>query len=743
MPVTPRTTAPAIPYASSFANAVVLAVFLTRYLYVAESAAMGDTLWIVGLWLVALAVWAVAHWKRPLIAGSFNLLDLSVLLLAGGHVLSALVIVFTVGEKRAAINLAWEWTGILIGWILIRQAVLTTRFRRELIIGVIATATAVAGLGIYQHYVDFPRTAAKFGPLFDRLKEANAAEQASIQQQLAAEGIPNSGPGFILFEKRLRDSREPIGFFALANTLGGFLAVSLLLLGGYIVLVARPSAVKAWRILSWAIPLILMAWCLLLTKSRTAWVGTMAGMGLFLLGIWGVRISRRRLAIVLGTMIAVVGFALFLGQVGGLDRQVLTESTKSLQYRLQYWVATWPMVQDHFWLGVGPGQFRWQYLFYKLPEASEEIADPHNLFFDVAANGGMVAFAGLISLILITPFRAIMKNRTKSDEVETATVETPFDPFTRILVGITVAAWFWLLLFGVEDRLLVVLPLVLLVAWWLRRNAGSSREGESIFRIAAMAAWVTLLIHLLGAGGIGMPAISLLLLTLVALLDAPRGEEPRSPQSASGVTSIGIAVFSVICLVGLNVTAIQPHAIAEQRQRSGDEFVQRGQLERADAEYRLAAEADPFASEPRRRRAELAYRQVERGGFRSNESFLNAVGLMREAQARDPGGFQDDCRLGEWWLAKWQVTAGKQDAEEAVQSFRKAWVKYPTNALLMSDLVSALQAADQIPEAVTVAKRALDQDALNHQKQHVDRYLPDSVRQRLERLVESAPAAGS
>ena len=49
-----------------------------------------------------------------------------------------------------------------------------------------------------------------------------------------------------------------------------------------------------------------------------------------------------------------------------------------------------------FWLGVGPGNFAGPYLKYKLPQASEEIVDPHNLFLEVWAAGGFLAFLCLV-----------------------------------------------------------------------------------------------------------------------------------------------------------------------------------------------------------------------------------------------------------------------------------------------------------------------------------------------------------
>ncbi len=52
-----------------------------------------------------------------------------------------------------------------------------------------------------------------------------------------------------------------------------------------------------------------------------------------------------------------------------------------------------------FWLGVGPGNFAAPYLRYKLPEASEEILDPHNLFLEVWATGGFWALLALMAAV--------------------------------------------------------------------------------------------------------------------------------------------------------------------------------------------------------------------------------------------------------------------------------------------------------------------------------------------------------
>ncbi len=54
-----------------------------------------------------------------------------------------------------------------------------------------------------------------------------------------------------------------------------------------------------------------------------------------------------------------------------------------------------PVSSPFFWWGVGPGNFGGPYLKYKLPESSEEILDPHNLFLEVWATAGFWALLAL------------------------------------------------------------------------------------------------------------------------------------------------------------------------------------------------------------------------------------------------------------------------------------------------------------------------------------------------------------
>ena len=728
-----RSTTGDEPVGLMLCGGLTLVLLLMRFFSVAESADRGETLWMVSFWLVALFLWVIVSWKSSCPISTPGWFGMGVALLAGGHVVSALIVVVTIGDKRAAINLAWEWIGVATGWFLLRQQCQFFLFRRELLAGLIAAGASIAGLGLYQHYVEFPSIAAKYGPMFDRLKVADPVEAAIIRNELVKEEIPVEGPSLTLFEKRLRDSREPIGFFALANNLGGFLSVCFILTVSVATSLWKSSDRTKWRrMVFWIAILILLSWCLLLTKSRTAWIGTAIGLCLQVLLTRNIKLTGMNWRLVLAVTVFLSVAGLGLGRFGGLDKQVLTEAPKSLQYRLQYWSATLPMIRDHFVFGVGPGQFRWNYLLYKLPEASEEISDPHNLLLDVAANAGLTAVLGLLTIVLFL-------SKTAVDLRHAAEISESFDRplmlyFVLCFVGMT---WVIFLFTGADDRLLILLPLAATLFWVIRRGLPLVYANSPEIALGWVSAAFGLLAHLCGAGGIGMPAICLLLMALIAAADGSRlGMAKCSGSPGFGNTAI-LGTVSFALFIAIFVTGIRPVSIANEKLFAGDQLVRRGMLDAADHEYMAAEAADRWSAEATRRRAELAYRRTQSDRFHSNDSFQTAVGLMRDVKLRDPTSFRDDVRLGAWWIERWYSTKDAKDAEEAVAAYERVRARYPTNASLMAELAFARDSAGFGDSAKEVARQSLQQDAINHERGHIDRYLTDQIRIRLESLLDS------
>jgi Tfp pilus assembly protein PilF len=63
------------------------------------------------------------------------------------------------------------------------------------------------------------------------------------------------------------------------------------------------------------------------------------------------------------------------------------------------------MIADHPWLGCGPGNFQEAYTRYKLPEASEEVADPHDFLLEVWATAGTPAAVALLAVLGLFAWR--------------------------------------------------------------------------------------------------------------------------------------------------------------------------------------------------------------------------------------------------------------------------------------------------------------------------------------------------
>ena len=70
-------------------------------------------------------------------------------------------------------------------------------------------------------------------------------------------------------------------------------------------------------------------------------------------------------------------------------------------FRLKLWQATWSMIRDHPWLGVGPDNFLYQYRGrYILPSAWQEpdLSHPHNFLLDHGSRLGILGLAAGIWL---------------------------------------------------------------------------------------------------------------------------------------------------------------------------------------------------------------------------------------------------------------------------------------------------------------------------------------------------------
>jgi len=263
--------------------------------------------------------------------------------------------------------------------------------------------------------------------------------------------------------------------------------------------------------------------------------------------------------------------------------------------------------------------------------------------------------------------------------------------------------------------------------------------------IALEAAIVALLVHLLGAGGIAMPAITQLLWLAWALRAACRtptvrvlDEKTPSESAWQGVMAGQIsAAGCVLAAGGLSLvcfwSALMPELLCRTALQAGDFEWGRRQFESAQARYREAAEVDRWAIEPVERLADLEYQRWQQ--TRLDGDFDTTIRRLRAVSDRLPFASRPLRRLGQAWLSRFDYSHSTDHARAAAESFAAAVERYPHHALLLSEWAIASDGAASNENAREAARRATRQDDINRNAGHSDKYLSAEIRSRMDGLA--------
>lgn len=718
---------------------LLVALYLCRLLVPAEGVEQGQTLWIAAAWLAygACRFWVI--WRS---GQKFNfhlgVVDLGVGALVAGHVLSALLVLTGTGDRRAALNGCWEWISIGIMWLLLKEALQRVETRRLISWCLLVSVITLAGLGIWQHFVWYPQQSRQLTELFELQSMLEAgralspAEKASYDQLRSVFGTDDlmlEAGGRQLLLSRTRDSREPIGRFALANSFAALLIIGWFGACDQVRQVFKYPRSRVTR-LAIGLAVVPISICLLLTKSRTAMLGVCTGL------LWlAVRLvlhsgPQRRLiwrwgGVFIGLSLGLVGVLILSG---GLDWQVLSEAPKSLAYRQEYWQSTWKMIQDHPFFGVGPGNFRQHYFAYKLPGASEEILDPHNLILDVWANGGILALAGLMILIGTWGWHLWSTPPVFPDDTSTVPSLLRAGSLAGLCTMSVTLAEEWLLE-GFFDQ-----NLIWLAVGWLGMHVYLSLciVATELSLPAALAAGTALLIHLLGAGGIGMPAILQLLLLLILLTSPAQLVRCRwSGRTLFLMTGMAAALF----LGALWSGVVPVVTVARLMDQGRAEAIIEHRPVVAEKYFREAAQADTLAAGPHMELAGLLFNRWQRTTGQNDELFAAAIQEQAAAQQRNPLAAKEYLTLSNWWLQRYERSPQAEFATAAVSAAETGVALYPNFSRLHAQLAKALHAANRSQKAAEAARRAMELDDLNRQRGHIDKVLPLQQREELLRIA--------
>lgn len=734
-------------------SVILLAGLLgARFFLPEESSASGETLWLVVLTLFYCALQHFLRWRNGEGPRRPDRIDMAMITLVAAHLISSMVVVLGEGQKRAAINMAWEWLSSLLIWFEFRK-----RFENghgsTLIRTVLSLAVVLGAYGIWQNQVEFKHNAAmvsEWDTLQQRevsLSRAETARLREVEEYLGPDFRTATGGARRMLIDRARSSTEPIGCFALANSFSGLLAVGLWLAMAVGVSLKRrplpddptfvPGLLQKWgpQVCSWGVYGVLII-CLVMTKSRTAYVGVVVAAGLLAFVTRTGKMFRQGSIAAITVALAAMALVSLALMTGLIDQQVISEAPKSLKYRLEYWVATSRLIVDHIWLGCGPGNFRPNYLHYKLPGASEEILDPHNMLLDVWANAGVVAWAGLLALLIWgvrTGWRAVVAESGPN------AVDRPL-PLLRWSEGVQAAlAGPALIIFEqvafrdqADGRMWFFLLAAPFVGGWVTSLSGGLKQAP------IWAAWIALSIHLCGAGGIAMPAIfqiwALLLACLVTppsrlLAEPAEGESSAQSSPMALPVSLGVALGCLALAIVCVRSTLLPNAlclakISEAMQTTATS----GRNERVAQQLIAAAEMDPLNPEP------WVLLMQFRARPESGEVTAAALEAGQEAIRRNPESPMTYELLGDLYAAV--EPPSELSRAEAVKWLREAVKRYPNSARIRTSLAIALSKAGHRDDAAQEAEQAIQLDQLNQVAGHADKILPPERREMLRRLTE-------
>lgn len=357
----------------------------------------GSTLPQVGLWFLLglLAYWQLTYrrssqWREVLKPHGWKLGTTAALLFWLALVIGTLP---GRGNLHVAIPVAWQWVGSL-GLPFLLTMGFRGRHERgwvaSLLLGLVVSLLVHA---LYQYFISMPLTRAEF--------ESDPVGSLAKLGRFA----PPGSDIYLQYQSRL-ESTEPLGPFALTNSLAGLLVFSTTMTLG-LLLERGKHRDAAWWVL--AMILVLELSCLILTKSRGGWLALlMAGGGYIGWQVWSSDQGKRHRQWLWG----VVGlFAIVVLVQWIVDPLVLYEAPKSLAFRWQYWEASFRLMADHLAMGIGPGNFQNRYPLYKAAEASETIADPHSFLIEIAATVGLPGL--LLSLAWIGSWIGFSLRRVK------------------------------------------------------------------------------------------------------------------------------------------------------------------------------------------------------------------------------------------------------------------------------------------------------------------------------------------
>lgn len=670
------------------------------------------------LWILLTLLWLIVQLRRPRMQLRFGWPDAWMLVLVLWYAIAALVAMQR-GSPRPAMNMLWDWVAMAIVFLVGRQLLDNERDRKAVVAVMIGLAVGLSALALRQHLISIPADVATYEAAKDSIESL---------YQATGQWLEPGSRERISYEARL-ESRLPTATFALGNSLAGFLVSWLVVLCGT-VRQLRPMFALAWALAA----AILSCYAIWLTGSRTA--GISLGIGLLLLmATSACRLHRlphgSRMAIAAG--LPVLAAAVVVAAVTPFGTRAASAAWRSMSYRFDYWIATLAIIRDHPSFGVGPGQFQDTYTSYKLLAAPEEIQDPHNWLLEIWSTAGtpaaIFAIAFLGSIVVRSHSSTFPPSPIVASTWSSRTGSTLLGGVAGVALGGAIALASGFPIAWIE--LLIILTAIA-VSWF--GLFGWLRTGDLPPHLPLIAA-VALLINMLAAGGISVPAVADSLWLLLAM-------QLNSLDSFASGTRVVTPSKPIRWAASLPLAALLAAAFHL-------EYVpvlnSRLQLSRSDAAraagdaaaYRAAVEAatvaDPWSSLAAMRLAAQRYADYQALPTATQiEALKIASARFHELSPRSAAAW---AQSAEFAAAIFRDTDDVEYREAAERYYARAVQLYPTNSLLQSDAARFWDSIGEAKRARVAAAEAIRIDDALEASGHTDRVFDAVTRLEIETLA--------
>ena len=561
--------------------------------------------------------------------------------LIGWLLLSALSATWQ-ANGRAAWNGFWHVLALILFGGLVRQLCSSPALARAVVQLLFISAVFLSAHGIHQVFISMPESRAHY-----------ALDPEGTLAELELDAPPGSALR-AQYEQRLNSS-EPLATFALTNSLAVVLSGALIALSLWIARqLGEPHRQHVQLVIAsvmWA--LIVSVW--LMTKSRAAYLSVFV-IAAVTVGTWWLKRRRTSSSLIQNafqqrwfTPAVLVAIGCFVTLVVLLSRDslVLTEAPKSILYRLEYWQAASRMILDHPWIGVGLGNFQSYYPRYKLPAASEIVADPHNWLFDIAATCSvpvlvLVAFA--LAMLLLRSWTSLTQQWFSSNQPSSVQAQlsqgedmrlsgkaqrsnrkspngalTEDDRLVRALLIGAAAGWMltaalqWMMheAIDLEAASLAVLTALVCISFF---NRGAQLNDATV-RGAALAAAATMLMCLLATGSWQASGLALPLAAWLGICSPPLTRpKPQQTKTSNDTKQRFVMRGLAICLlVAFLFQTWRPVNVSWAQMQAALAARNQGDYSTAEQAARRSIEADPIDPMPRRLLVQVEAMQAERG----------------------------------------------------------------------------------------------------------------------------------